>query len=197
MSPAQPQLLWVLIGPNGAGKSTYYDTRVEPRLRAEFVNADRIQAAELPNAGVQGSYEAARRAQTRRDEFLQSRRSFVTETVGSHPSKLELVGSAQALGYEVWVTFIYLDSADLSVARVERRVRHGGHPVPEDKIRARYDRMAPIGVAAVLAADRGFVVDNSDTKRPLRQVMVFDRGRPTWTCSDPPPWALRLFKAPT
>ena len=193
MTPAPPRLLWVLIGPNGAGKSTYYDTRVAPRLLAEFVNADRIQAEELPDSGVRGSYAAAQRAQARRDTLFAEGRSFVTETVGSHPSKLELVRKAQALDYEVWVTFIYLESEDLSVARVRRRVRHGGHPVPDDKIRARYVRMAPIGVAAVLAADRGFVVDNSDSERPLRQVMVFDRGRPTWRCSDLPEWASRLF----
>ena len=197
MSTAPPRLLWLLIGPNGAGKSTYYATQIQGRLNAPWVNADQIQATELPESGVQGSYEAARRAQERRTELLEQGRSFVTETVASHPSKLELVCEAQRLDYEVWVTFIYLESDDLSVERVARRVRHGGHPVPEDKIRARYARMAPIGVEAVLAADRGFVVDNSDSSRPLRQVMVFDRGRPTWRSKDVPSWAERLFPDPS
>lgn len=193
MIPAAPHVLRLIVGPNGAGRSTYYDTRIRPRFGAEFVNADLIQAQELGGSGVEGSYEAARRAQARRDELLVRRQSFVTETVASHPSKLELVRKAQAVGYDVWVTFVYLESAHLAVQRVARRVRHGGHAVPEDKIRTRYERMAPIGVASVHAADRGFVVDNSDSRRPLRQVLVFDRGRETWRCRDVPAWARRLF----
>lgn len=193
MRPAAPKVIWLLLGPNGAGKSTYFDTRVATRFRAEFVNADRIQAQELAGSGVEGSYEAARRAQARREELLREGRSFVTETVASHPSKLDLVITAQSLGYEVWVTLVYLETEDLAVERVQRRVRKGGHPVPEDKVRARFHRMAPIGVEAILAADRGFVVDNSDSARPLRHVLVFDRKRLTWRCSDVPDWANRLF----
>lgn len=190
---ALPRVLWLIPGPNGAGKSTYYDTRVAPNFGATFVNADRIQAAEFAGSGVEASYEAARRAARVRQELLAAGRSFVTETVGSHPSKLELVRQAEGLGYDVWVTFVCVASADLAVQRVARRVRHGGHPVPEDKIRARYERMQPIGRAAVLEAARGFVVDNSDSRRPLRQVMVYDRGRRTWVCPDPPDWATELF----
>ena len=193
MRPRDPAILWLVLGPNGAGKSTYYDTRVEPRFKAEFINADRIQASDLPDSGVQGSYEAARRAQRRRETLLGEGRSFVTETVASHPSKLELVRTAKRLSYDVWVTFVNLESPGLAVERVARRVRHGGHPVPEEKIRARYLRMGPIGVAAVLEADRGFVVDNSDSSRPLRQVMVFDRGHLTWRTPDMPVWASTLF----
>lgn len=33
-----------------------------------------------------------------------------------------------------------LESVDLNVQRVELRVRRGGHPVPEDKIRTRHAR---------------------------------------------------------
>ena len=193
MRPAPPRVLWLIIGPNGAGKSTYYDTRIRPRLRAEFVNADRIQAEELPGSGVQGSYDAARRAEARRNELLAAGLSFVAETVASHPSKLELLRSAKALGYDIWVTFIYLDTPDLAVQRVHRRVRHGGHPVPEDKIRDRYERMVPIAVSAIQEADRGFVVDNSDSGHPLRQVLVYDRGRLTWNSKDLPDWTQRLF----
>src|SRR6185295_9889279 len=96
-------------------------------------------------------------------------------------------------GYEIWVSFVGVDSAALAVARVAERVRRGGHPVPEAKIRARYVRQAPLAAAAVRAADRGFVVDNTTLARPLRDVLVFERGRVTFAAADVPAWARRAF----
>ncbi len=188
-----PPLLWMLIGPNGAGKSTYYDSRVRARLMAEFVNADLIAKERWPDAGPDRAYDAARLASERRQALLDGRTSFVAETVASHPSKLELLRQAKSAGYEVWVSFVYLESADLAVARVERRVRHGGHLVPDDKVRERYERVPLIALSAVAGADRAFVLDNSDSRRPLRDVLLFERGCVTWAAADQPAWAIRLF----
>lgn len=193
MTTAAPPLLWMLIGPNGAGKTTYYRRQLAPRLRAPFINADIIQREELPGSGMDAAYEAAQRASQQRQALMNGAKSFVTETVASHPSKLELLQAAKARGYEVWVSFLYLESADLSVRRVARRVRQGGHPVPEEKVRARYARMAPIAVEAVRMADRGFLIDNSDSRNPLRTVMLTERGRETWRHRRPPEWLERLL----
>lgn len=188
-----PPVLWLLLGPNGAGKSTYYETRVRPRFLTEFVNADVIAKERQLESSPESAYEAARLAADRRQRLIENRASFVAETVGSHPSKLELLRTAKAAGYEVWVSFVYLETADLAVARVARRVRRGGHPVPQDKIRARYARLVPIAVAAVAEADRAYVLDNSDPSRPLRDVLTLERGRVTWTSPDLPDWTVRCF----
>ncbi len=195
MSQAGPPLLWLIIGPNGAGKSTYYETRIQPRLRAEFVNADHIARARWPEAGPEQAYEAAKLAQARRAQLLDARASFVAETVASHHSKLALLRDAQQRGYEVWVSFIYLESADLSVSRVERRVRHGGHPVPETKIRERYTRMVDIALVALAEADRAFILDNSDSSRPLRDVVLLEKGRLTWVADELLGWTRRILGA--
>lgn len=42
--------------------------------------------------------------------------------------------------YTTRIAFVFLDSADLCVRRVEARVRRGGHSVPEPDIRRRYTR---------------------------------------------------------
>lgn len=181
----------VLAGPNGAGKSTLYSTRVAPSFAGPFINADIIQRDELRDPSPAASYEAARIASSRRAEHLAQGRNFVTETVFSHPSKLQLIKEARANGFTVIVMHVGVDTPQLSVARVGARVEEGGHIVPEEKIRARYGRGAPLIREAVLLADRGLVFDNSSLNQPPRHCLTFANGRlvfalprlPTWTRS--------------
>ena len=42
-------------------------------------------------------------------------------------------------GYEFHILFFWLPSADMAVARVRKRVLEGGHHVPEETIRRRYE----------------------------------------------------------
>lgn len=45
----------------------------------------------------------------------------------------------RALGYRVELFFLSLPSADMAVQRVAERVRQGGHNIPENTIRRRYE----------------------------------------------------------
>ncbi|WP_370677303.1 zeta toxin family protein [Pleomorphomonas sp. PLEO] len=188
----RPSLI-LLAGPNGAGKSTLYETRVAPSFAAPFINADAIQRDELKDVSLVASYKAAEIAAARRSEMLAEGRSFATETVFSHPSKLDIIEEARQRGYVVIVMHVGVDSPDLSVARVKERVCEGGHDVPEDKVRARFDRGGPLIREAVLLADRGMVFDNSRLNQPPRQVLVFAKGRLTQAAPRLPDWVLSIY----
>jgi len=172
----KPSLI-LLAGPNGAGKSTLYQTRVAPSFAGPFINADLIQRDGLRDTSMQASYRAAEIAAKRRTGLLEARKSFATETVFSHPSKLEIITDAQARGYMVIVMHVGVDSPELSVARVRGRTTEGGHDVPEDKIRSRYDRGQPLIRQAVVRTDRGMVFDNSRLNTPPRLMLMFAAGR--------------------
>lgn len=155
-------LMLVLAGANGSGKSTLYDLVIRPHLPlTPFINADMIQRDEMGEADPKAAYAAAKIAQARRTEALAEGRSFVTETVFSHPSKLDLITQGRAAGHTVLLFHIGLDSADRNVARVALRVTRGGHPVPEDKTRARADRAGPLIAQAARLCDQAFIYDNS------------------------------------
>lgn len=188
----RPSLV-LLAGPNGAGKSTLYQTRVAPSFAGPFINADVIQRDELGDRSMAASYRAAEIAQTRRSEMLDAGRSFATETVFSHPSKLEIIEGARARGFIVIVMHVGVDSPDLSVARVRGRTLEGGHDVPEDKIRARFDRGQPLIRSAILRADRGMVFDNSKLNTPPQQVLVFAAGRLVQAHPRLPGWVLATY----
>lgn len=191
MSPT----LILLAGPNGAGKSTLYQTRVAPAFAGPFINADIIQREELGDASPEAAYKAAEIATQRRSSILSKGGDFVTETVFSHPSKLDLVNEARARGYTVWVLHVGVDSPDLSVARVAHRVGTGGHGVPEDKIRERYDRSAPLIREAVRLADTGLVYDNSVAGQPPKLVLTFERGLLIRIRPSPPVWIGKTYEA--
>jgi predicted ABC-type ATPase len=185
----------LLAGPNGAGKSTLYATRVAPSFAGPFINADIIQRDELCDPSLEASYQAARIAAERRVEFLAQGRDFVTETVFSHPSKLDLISEAKAHGFTVIVMHVGVETAELSVWRVGARTQEGGHDVPEDKIRARYERGAPLIRAAVLKADRGMVFDNSSLNQPPSLCLTFSSGRLTFAKPHLPGWIRTAYQA--
>jgi len=171
-------VLHLLVGPNGAGKSTLYDTVIGPATHLEFVNADVIAAKRWPKSPASKSYEAASIAAARRTKLIKAGMSFVTETVFSHESKLELVHTAVDAGYLVTLHVVLVPEA-LAVARVANRVSSGGHTVPEDKIRGRYRRLWPLVASAIRIVDNATAYDNSRASTPFRVVATFERGAPT------------------
>ncbi|WP_323039912.1 zeta toxin family protein [Gemmobacter sp.] len=185
--------LVLLAGPNGAGKSTLYQTRVAPSFAGPFINADLIQRDELKDPSMEASYQAARIAAERRAALLEARKSFATETVFSHPSKLDVITDARARGYMVIVMHVGVDDPDLSVARVRARTDEGGHDVPEQKIRDRYRRSQPLIRQAVLQADRGMVFDNSRLNEPPRLMALFAAGRLLRAEPELPDWVLTTY----
>ncbi|MEB0056666.1 zeta toxin family protein [Variovorax sp. RTB1] len=185
--------MFLLAGPNGAGKSTLYELAIAPRIQAPFINADLIQREELRDASMSAAYTAASIAENRRRLALKQGLSFVSESVFSHPSKLELVDDARRVGFRVVLYHVNVGKPELSVSRVALRVGEGGHDVPEDKIRKRYDRNQPLIRQAVLRADFAFVFDNSQLNVSPQRILSFKAGRITATASAIPDWAELLY----
>lgn len=190
-----PPILHVLAGPNGAGKSTLYDAVISRWTTAEFVNPDQLVLEVLGRHAL--TLEDAKLGQdlanSRRQALMDAGESLVTESTFSHPSKLELVEAAKAQGYLVAVYHVNVDTPDLAVARVANRANHGGHPVPEDRIRGRYDRNRELIAQALRVAHRGFVFDNSLLGAPPRLLLRFVAGQATGVAPNLPAWAAELY----
>ena len=82
----------LVVGPNGAGKSTFVELTLAPLLpESVFVNADEIARQRWPDDPATHAYDAARVAAETRFKLIELGRSFIAETVFSHPSKLDLI----------------------------------------------------------------------------------------------------------
>ncbi|HUH72365.1 MAG TPA: zeta toxin family protein [Mycobacterium sp.] len=177
----------LVVGPNGAGKSTFVELTLAPRLSGSvFVNADEIAKHHWPADPVAHAYESAQVAADTRTRLIELGRAFIAATVFS-PPKLDLIDTAHAAGYTV-VLHVLLIPEELAVQRVRYRVNAGGHDVPKDKIRERYQRFWALVATAITRCDSATVFDNSALKGP-RTVAQMSGGRligaPAWSTWTP------------
>lgn len=190
---AKDKQIWLIAGGNGSGKSSFYRTRLE-HLKLPFINADILAKQLYPEQAEQHSYEAAKIAATMRMELLKEGRSFCFETVFSHPSKIDFIAQAKALGYEIVLVFIHLNSISLNQARIAQRVSEGGHSVPEDKVSSRIPRVLKNIQQALPLCDHVYFLDNSRLDNPFQQIAVIRKGQLTPKVTPLPEWSKELLK---
>ncbi|WP_043829109.1 toxin [Muricoccus aerilatus] len=180
----------VLAGHNGSGKSTLWYRLLADRLRIPLVNADRLMLSILPEPGPDGHLTpwAATLRDTDRGwmavaqqgvqafvaQAMGAKVPFAMETVFSHwqprpdgttASKIDLIRDMQRAGYFVLLIFVGLESADLSILRVQTRVAAGGHGVDEPTLRRRFPRTQRAIAEALRVADAAILTDNSRAPR--------------------------------
>jgi predicted ABC-type ATPase len=169
-------VMHLVAGPNGAGKTTFFERVLSPVTQLAFINADVMARQAWPGDEVNHGHEAAQLARQARDQAIAQRMSFVTETVFSHPSKLDLLEQAQAAGYLVELHVVMVPLA-LTLRRVQLRSEQGGHAVPPDKVAERYERLWALLAQAIRLADTATLYDNSSARTPFRRVARYESGR--------------------
>ena len=178
------------------GKSTFYRTRLKD-LGIPFVNADVIAKEVFPDAAEKNSYLAAKIAEEIRNKLLQEGQNFCFETVFSHPSNIDFVANAKALGYQIILVFIHLEHTALNKARVRQRTEEGGHNVPDDKIENRIPRLLEHIKTALPLCDQVRALDNSSATNPFVPVFTLYNGldhQIITHLSPLPEWANKLLK---
>lgn len=184
---ASPKVV-VIAGPNGAGKST-----VAPRLLrgplgvSEFVNADTIARGLSELHPDRVAMAAGRIMMSRLRELAASKQDFAFETTLASRTFAPWLSELIANGYQFWLLFLWLPTADHAVARVAERVRRGGHDIPEATIRRRYRA----GIRNFFnlyqpLAYRWDVYDNSLLGQPAR--IASGMGRDTVAIHDDAKW---------
>lgn len=131
--------LYIIAGCNGAGKTTASITVLPEILQCkEFVNADETAKGLSPFNPESVAIEAGRLMLQRIKFLLQGNESFAIETTLSTKSYANLVKEAKLNGFQVQLLFFWLLTPDHAIERVAQRVKEGGHNIPVDVIRRRY-----------------------------------------------------------
>ncbi len=154
---------YIIAGCNGAGKTTASFTILPQILDCEeYVNADEIAKGLSPFHPERVPIDAGRLMLERISTLMQKRVTFAIETTLSTRYYDSLIKKAHKAGYKVILLFFWLSSPEVAIRRVAKRVSEGGHNIPEDIIRRRYEA----GIKNLFniyshIVDRWLLVDNN------------------------------------
>lgn len=139
MKRKQP-VCFIIAGPNGAGKTTFAQEFLPREAQCPlFVNTDLIAAGLSPFEPGAADIRAGRLVLEEIASHVRRRESFAFETTLSGRRYAAIIPEWQQIGYEVALIFLWLPKVEMAVERVRERVRQGGHDVPEQVIRRRYE----------------------------------------------------------
>jgi predicted ABC-type ATPase len=165
----QPPCIYVLAGTNGAGKSSIAGAMFIAK-GADYFNPDNAAARIRHARPYVSEAEANSQAWNQGTRLLQraiaERLNFAFETTLGGNTIPALLSSALSAGLEVRVWYVGLSSVELHIARVRARVAKGGHPIPEQKIRERFDRSRLNLIRLLPRLTELLVYDNSSDANP-------------------------------
>lgn len=167
MTEQRPHII-VIAGPNGSGKSTTAPSLLKGTLGVtEFVNADVI-AEGLSAFQPEGAAFHAGRVMLERIHYLaKERMDFAFETTLASRTYAPWIKELKQEGYIFHLVFLWLPSEEFAIARVAERVRMGGHNVPEETIRRRYNKgISNFFQLYIPLSDTWRLYNNSDPSGP-------------------------------
>jgi predicted ABC-type ATPase len=160
-------LILVLAGVNGAGKSSVGGAMLRDQGLTWF-NPDafsrelvrRSRASKDIADGAAWAYGKARL-----EAAIADGTDFAFETTLGGDTIARLLGEAAAT-HDVIMIFCGLDSVERHIERVKLRVRHGGHDIPEERIRKRWTSARQNLIALLPRLAQLQVFDNSREAAP-------------------------------
>jgi len=134
-------LISVLAGVNGAGKSSLLSKYIHTEAKAfVWFNPDEFAreladetGMELARANGDAWNEGLRRL---RKAIDQGREHAFETTLGGNTIREELIRAAAS--HDLHMLYCGLPDVDTHLHRIALRVAHGGHPIPEEKVRERF-----------------------------------------------------------
>ena len=125
----------IIGGVNGTGKSSLTGVlKTQMSDLGVIVDVDRMTAM----AGV-SALQGGRIALERISECLEKNLSFTQETtLAGHKSELT-AAQAKEQGYYIRLFYVCLNTPEECLARIENRVRRGGHNIPENDVQRRFE----------------------------------------------------------
>lgn len=135
----QPKI-FIIAGPNGAGKTTFAVEYLPKEIDClTFINADLIAAGLSPFNPVIAAVRAGRLMLEEIEQCVSDQKTFAFETTLAGRSYAKRIPEWQQLGYQVKLIILSLPTVETAIQRVANRVAQGGHDIPDDVIRRRFD----------------------------------------------------------
>lgn len=200
-------LLYVLAGVNGAGKSSIGETIFRAEGSVVF-NPDtialKIRGLHPDISVAQANGHAWQTGKELLEEAIAQKRDYRFETTLGGRSIARLLQSAACEGHLLHIWFCGLESPELHLQRVRSRVIRGGHDIPEEKIRERWNssrenliRLLPY-IHHLRLHDNSIEADPAKGEAPRPQLLLEVKSRKITAPADlsnAPDWAHPIIAA--
>lgn len=126
----------IIGGVNGVGKSSLTGVLAsESNDLGVIIDTDKITAS-LGGDKIKGGKVAIERI----NNSLEKGINFTQETTLSGSRTLKTIKRARELDYFIRLYYVGVNSADESMKRIRNRVEKGGHDIPEQDVKRRYNK---------------------------------------------------------
>lgn len=159
----------IFAGVNGAGKSTFYNMSQDiPDFKETVrINTDEI-VREIGDCQSDADQAKAGRIGIKlRNEAIRQSKSFNEETTLCGKTIIKLFEKLKENGYKINLYYVGLKNSDIALVRIKNRVANGGHNIPAEKVRKRYEESINNLEKVIPLCDSVSVFDNSESFRRL------------------------------
>jgi predicted ABC-type ATPase len=162
----------IVAGANGAGKSTFA-LHFLPRYAEclEFVNPDLIALGLSPFDATRAAVRAGRLVLERIASLSAMKKDFGFESTLAGLGYLKLLKSLRSTGYRLHLYYLWIPGCELLIPRIRQRVATGGHSVPDQDVRRRYERSLKNFEAYAAVMDKIRIFDSSG----MKPVLVYEK----------------------
>jgi predicted ABC-type ATPase len=187
MASLREPRIYVIAGVNGSGKSSIGGA-VFRESGGEYYNPDEVtrmlMAANPMLTQVDANSAAWHRGVKLLKRAIAERKDFAFETTLGANTIPRLLAQAASHDIEIYIWYVGLSSVELHIERVRARVRRGGHDIPAEQIRRRYEH-SRLNLIDLLPQITGLrVYDNSVDADPAagktpkpKLVLLIERGK--------------------
>ena len=129
----------IIGGSNGAGKTTFAQEFLPNEAECpNFINADLIAGGLSPFTPEKAAFRAGRTMLELMKGYVRRGESFAFESTLSGKGYARLIPQWRSKGYKVKLFFLQLPDPEFAIARVQQRVREGGHLASDEVVRRRF-----------------------------------------------------------
>jgi len=161
----------VLAGTNGAGKSSIGGALLR-ESGGDYFNPDEVAAALRKRSAKLTQAEANALAWQlgvqQLERAIHERLDYFMETTLGGSTITERLEQALEADHEVRIWYVGLRDVELHLARVAARVKDGGHDIPEEDVRRRFDQSRLNLIALLPQLTELKLYDNSFEASPAR-----------------------------
>ena len=171
----------IIGGVNGVGKSSLTGVLIRKNSDlGHIIDTDRLNA-DFGGDRIKGGKEAIRII----DECIADGLSFTQETTLSGVRTLKTIKRTLEAGYYVKLCYIGVSSCEESLIRIQNRVRKGGHNIPADDVKRRYEKRFSDLAAVLPYCNEAEFWDNENGFRQVGEykngtLIIYDGSIPQW-----------------